>query len=605
MKERVVLGFDWFVLPFSIAMSFILIYIIYSVYKIFKRISSDERKLVFSHIFSFEIFTTIWIIIKDTLLHVKIFKKNFWLGYMHSSIAFGWFMLIFIGHIEVMLYTPHRTAFIYYPVFFRYFVMEVEQTLRGGFFFFMMDLFLLIVLSGVLLAIVKRFNSKAVGMKRTTKLPITDKIAMFSLWAIFPLRLLAESFTANISGGSFLTKGINSLLSGYVNYNSLLVPAWWSYSIALAIFLFALPFSRYMHIPTEAFLILLRRSGVRSNSYKGGYADAELFSCSSCGICIDVCPMSFTGDKYKSTSAYIIKNLRFKHNQTNLSLVDDCLMCGKCVEACPVEIDSTRLKLLYKQSKRNLNSSKLELPESKILDKNNSTLDSKKRYDIIYYSGCMTKLTPSIYRSFESVMTKAGIEYLHIDKEETLCCGRPLLLSGDIERFRDIVRANSEIILSKSPKTLIVSCPICLKMFREEYSMNNIEILHHSQYMLNLIISKKIEVKKSSLEVVYHDPCELGRGLKIYDQPRELILKVAHLNEAQQSKSMSICCGASLASTHLTTIQKDEIAYNSLENLKNGKELALITSCPLCYKTLSQVNSGPTMDIAQLVNNNL
>ena len=33
----------------------------------------------------------------DCLLHVKIWKRNKLLGYMHSSIAFGWFMLIVIS----------------------------------------------------------------------------------------------------------------------------------------------------------------------------------------------------------------------------------------------------------------------------------------------------------------------------------------------------------------------------------------------------------------------------------------------------------------------------------------------------------------------------
>ena len=72
---------------------------------------------------------------------------------MHASIAFGWFLLIFIGHIEVMLYTPQRVGVLYYPVFFRYFVMKTNETLRGDFLFFLMDLSLLIVLSGVGIAI--------------------------------------------------------------------------------------------------------------------------------------------------------------------------------------------------------------------------------------------------------------------------------------------------------------------------------------------------------------------------------------------------------------------------------------------------------------------
>ena len=69
-------------------------------------------------------------------------------------------MLIVVGHIEVMLYTSHLGAkALYYPIFFRYFVAETESTMKGSLIFFLMDFFLLVVLSGITLAIIKRVRS--------------------------------------------------------------------------------------------------------------------------------------------------------------------------------------------------------------------------------------------------------------------------------------------------------------------------------------------------------------------------------------------------------------------------------------------------------------
>ena len=73
-------------------------------------------------------------------------------------------MLIVIGHIEVLLYTPHRAKLLYYPIFFRYFVAETESTMEGAVLFFLMDFFLLMVLSGITLAIIKRIRSRLFGM---------------------------------------------------------------------------------------------------------------------------------------------------------------------------------------------------------------------------------------------------------------------------------------------------------------------------------------------------------------------------------------------------------------------------------------------------------
>ncbi len=199
----------------------------------------------------------------DCLLHVKIWKRNKLLGYMHSSIAFGWFMLIVIGHIEVLLYTPHRAKLLYYPIFFRYFVAETESTMEGAVLFFLMDFFLLMVLSGITLAIIKRIRSRLFGMRRTTRPSFLDMIGLYSLWAIFPLRLLAEGFTANISGGSFLTKSLNHLFSAFLSDTTNILPCWWAYSCALCVFFVVLPFTRYMHIPSEILLIPMRNAGLK------------------------------------------------------------------------------------------------------------------------------------------------------------------------------------------------------------------------------------------------------------------------------------------------------------------------------------------------------
>ena len=54
-------------------------------------------------------------------------------------------------------------------------------------------------------------------MRRTTRNQLPDRLAMYCLWAIFPVRLLAESFTAGIAGGSFLTRPMYWLFSNFLS----------------------------------------------------------------------------------------------------------------------------------------------------------------------------------------------------------------------------------------------------------------------------------------------------------------------------------------------------------------------------------------------------
>mgnify|MGYP003292878215 CR=1 FL=1 len=170
-------GFNGFILPFMVGMVFVLCWCLAGAVRIVTELDAGDRKKLFLSFLNPKIMARNvrdWFC--DCLFHVKLWKRNKLLGYMHSSIAFGWFMLIVIGHIEVFLYTPERIHRLWYPIFFRYFVAVSDTTMKGAFFFFLMDFFLLVVLSGVALAIIKRVASRLFGMRRTTRPSLTDLI---------------------------------------------------------------------------------------------------------------------------------------------------------------------------------------------------------------------------------------------------------------------------------------------------------------------------------------------------------------------------------------------------------------------------------------------
>ncbi len=105
----------------------------------------------------------------------------------------------------------------YKAIFFKFFNPDHGQTPFEAGYAFLMDFLLAFILSGLLLAIIKRFASGVVGMKKTTKLKTLDKVALTSLWLIFPSRLLAESLTSGAYGtGSFLTGTLGSWLASFL-----------------------------------------------------------------------------------------------------------------------------------------------------------------------------------------------------------------------------------------------------------------------------------------------------------------------------------------------------------------------------------------------------
>ena len=599
MIDRIPSGFHPFVIPFLAGMAFVLLVCAIWVLKVVLELSSEDRKrFLLSLVTPETAFRNVRDIFLDCLLHVKLWKRNALLGYMHSSIAFGWFMLIVLGHVEVLLFVPRRINLFYYPIFFNYFVAEGNSTLRGSLLFFLMDFFLLMVLSGITLAIIKRVRSRLFGMRRTTRHSVVNRIGMYALWAIFPLRLLAESFTAHISGGSFLTEPANWVFRQFLGNDLNMLPTWWAYSIALCVFMCVLPFSRYMHIPAEMLLIPMRNAGLKVAHSRKGFARLQVLSCPNCGVCLDACPMSVDKANLKDCTVYLTRQIRRGNEKRINAISDKCLLCGKCQELCQVGVQGPELRIMQRARRQyvvkpdysNINTAALSAQASGL--------------GALYFSGCMSQLTPSIGRSVESVLRKARVDFKWMDRDGGLCCGRPMLTAGRTEEAAEIVRKNTEVILGSGADTLIVSCPICYRMFTENYKLPGVRVVHYSRYFEGLVKLGRLKLQKSDLCYVYHDPCELGRGCGIYDEPRLLLGQAAGIAEAASSREESICCGGSLGSLSLDFAHREKITRAALQNLYASNADAIATACPLCQSTLSRYSDRPVRDLAQIIDEN-
>lgn len=593
--DRIPSGYSNFVIPFVVGISFMLIWLTAGLIRLLAKIPAKDRRRLWKSLFIPKIaLKNIKDLFCDCLFHTKIWKRKPLLGYMHSAIAFGWFMLIVLGHLEVALFVPKHLAWteggLFYPIFYRFFVWinPGHVSLRGWFFFFLMDFFLLYVLTGVGMAIFKRFRSIVLGMRHTTKPSLADRIALYSLWLIFPLRLLAESFTADLSGGSFLTVPVNHLWHLIFGDKLFFMPVWWAYSICLGLFFAAMPFSRYMHILTEVLWILLRNAGLKPSHPRKGVAEAEIYACSSCGLCLDACPMNVQKKNLKYSSVYFIRFLR-RHNEKKINdIADKCLMCDKCHALCPVGVDAPALRRAQRATVNN----SLVYDYSYLAAQNPVGVIPDDKPEVMYFAGCMTHLTPRIIKSVEKVFKAASVNYVFADRDGGICCGRPLMLAGKTSAAQETIAANKKMILESGCRTLVLSCPICYKIFKEEYGLKDIEVLHYTQYIKRLVDEGRLKLNVGGESIVYHDPCELGRGCGVYAEPRDVLSQVGTLVKAGKEGDESVCCGGSLGSLTLDARDRAKITESSLANLVVNKPQTIVTACPLCLMTFS----GPALD---------
>ena len=585
-----------FTLPFIVGTSLLFLIVVWRYVSWFFALSKADRRLFWRSIPSMATFKSLWEAVRECLLHVRIFKVDWRLGYMHASLAFGWFLLIAVGSLETIAYLGFEMVPLQGHVFFKYFAVQNGITEHKAVWDFVMDFLLAVVLSGVLMAWFKRLRSRSLGMRRTTKHIVGDKVALSFLWFIFPLRLVAESITSALyGGGSFLTGSCGALLDRVFGDTLLAYayePAWWCYSIALCGFFVAMPFSRYMHIFTEIPLIFLRNAGLKVASREKSYDNFEVQACSRCGVCIDPCQLQSVLNINDVQSVYFVRDRRY--NMLTQQTAQNCLMCGRCADRCPVGIDLLSLRLNSREAMRNI-------PAERRYDYFKGLDRSEGEGRVGYFAGCMTLLTPRTMTSMAQIFEAVNEQVWWADRDGGVCCGRPLKLSGEVDSARKMMRYNTDLFRKHNIRVLVTSCPICLKVFKEDYNLEGIEVLHHSEYIARLIASGRLALHHTDDTFTYHDPCELGRGGGIYEAPRSVIESVGRLLEADHNRRDALCCGSSLANTVINDASQLRIATAVTEELDKTGAQTIVTACPLCKKALSRSATHRVRDLSEVV----
>jgi Fe-S oxidoreductase len=607
--------FDPFIIPFNIGLYFIIIYAVARSVMWFRELSRADKLRLQRGFFGRAFGASIKEIFLESLLHRKILKSNFRLGYMHMSLAFGWFLLILFGTLEADIFGSSHLNAPYKAIFFRFFNPEHGRMGFEKVYGFLMDFILAFILSGLLLAIIKRVWSRVIGMRKTTKLKRTDKLALISLWLIFPSRLLAESFTCGAYGtGNFLTGSLGSWFASFLPAQQMAYPFWWLYSLSLGVFFVMLPVTRYMHIPTELFLIFMRNSGIRTGDKSGSYTEVQIHSCSSCGICIDACQMNFSAGIVNMQSAYLLKGIRSNKDVSDLAF--NCLMCGRCDHKCPVGLELSPVRMIERRSVgssqyRNIYNGYLRKKPVPVPEKSNgipafSFLPKKEpdKVDVLYFAGCMTHLSPSIKNSMIKILEASGVNYSFMDKDGGVCCGRPQMLAGHDKEARELINYNSQLIWKSGAHTLVTSCPICYKVFRESYYLD-VEVLHHTQFIKMLIDEGSVKMRFLRKRVVYHSPCDLGRGSGVYEEPKDVLSHVSRLQKTKYDDGNSLCCGGSLGNIMINTSSRRKIARDAAALMTKDNPDILATACPLCKKTFVTVTETQVSDISEIVANAL
>ncbi len=343
-------------------------------------------------------------------------------------------------------------------------------------------------------------------------------------------------------------------------------------------------------------------------------AGGEIFKmCFQCGLCDAVCPWN----KVRPFSMRkLIREAAFGLTEIEGEDIWRCTTCGTCPAQCPrgvkqidVSVALRRVATEYDVFPASVKSARTARA-SLISEGNPLQGERKKRADwakdlsvktyaegmeVLYFVGCYLSYDPRMKKvatATANILKKAGVEFGILGDQES-CCGESIRKTGSEQVFKDLARKNIKTFIDNGVKKIIVSSPHCFHTFKNEYPefMVNFEVIHMSQYLLELINEGRLELTgEYPQKVTYHDPCYLGRHNNVYDEPRDLLKQVAGLElvEMEASRKNSLCCGGGGGRIWMDTPQKERFSDIRLKQAEKTGAQVLATSCPYCITNFEE-----------------
>jgi heterodisulfide reductase subunit D len=338
--------------------------------------------------------------------------------------------------------------------------------------------------------------------------------------------------------------------------------------------------------------------------------------CNWCADCVQKCPV-YVEEGWESVTPrgkllFLKGQLKEWHPITEgvVKRLYSCTSCGLCSEICPTgfldpteiirvartELTKSGKAPLREHKKMDLAIQQYKNPYSKPHSERFSWLPNdiqvKGKSENAYFVGCVSSYhEPHIAEATVRVLSKTGYDFTILKDE--WCCGNHPYWDGNQLLYEEFAKHNTRVLKEAGVKRVITGCAGCYSSLKNNYPETangyDVEVLHVAEVLDKLFRDGRLNfTQRLNMKVTYHDPCHLGRHSGVYEPPRRVLSKIPGITlvEMQNNRKNSNCCGGGGG---FFTIKPEEAISIALrrtnEALQTGAS-SVVTACPLCEMNL-------------------
>ena len=351
-----------------------------------------------------------------------------------------------------------------------------------------------------------------------------------------------------------------------------------------------------------------------------------MLKCVRCAKCNSVCPTleergwEVIGPRGRIKMALGMLQGKITPNELMTNGEYTCLICNHCVEICPSGVECTEIILHAREEMFNQG----HAPQTSMMliealeeehnifemDQEDRTLWSMDVEDVVedhlntnakigYFIGCLGSFMgrlAQIPTALVKVMDHLGLDFTLLGEEEW-CCGSPYYLAGGRELLKEYAEHHFSAFNDLGVEKVVTTCAGCYRVLKDIYTHVTglkppFEVVHANEFLVELFDQGKLQLNNGSLNkvVTYHDPCELGRHVGMYDESRKLIQAIPGVafKEFPDTKKDCLCCGGGGG---VKGVDADLAMARALKKVDQAKLInaeAIVSGCPSCYDNINE-----------------